>query len=82
MNSFLLLVTISLLVAVQIQTGVLGDNGTKASPTTASGSRTTLVTTKKTPGKPPKSGASSLVDVGACSFFFFTNTLMSLFYLG
>lgn len=36
----------------------------------------------KTPAKPPKSGASSLIDVDSRSFFFFANTLMCLLYLG
>ncbi|XP_038190307.1 CAMPATH-1 antigen-like [Arvicola amphibius] len=94
MNGLLFLATISLLVAVQIQMGVLEDNNTDvATParpgpgpgpapvTTKEGSQKTSVA-KKTPAKPPKGGASSLIDVGPCSFFFFANTLMCLLYLG
>ncbi|XP_021056846.1 CAMPATH-1 antigen-like [Mus pahari] len=73
MNGFLLFLTISLLVVAQIQTGVLGQ------ATTAATDRRN--TTKKTSGKPPKNGASSIIDAGACSFLFFANTLMCLFYL-
>ncbi|XP_052031653.1 CAMPATH-1 antigen [Apodemus sylvaticus] len=101
MNGFLLLLTISLLVVVQIQTGVLGQNSTgatAAAPTAnkatgagggggaAATTKTTKTTThattaKKTPGKPPKAGASSIIDVGTCSFLFFASTFMCLFYL-
>ncbi|XP_005079710.1 CAMPATH-1 antigen [Mesocricetus auratus] len=73
MNSFLLLVTISLLVAVQIQTGVLGNNATKV--TTPARPATTVKHAS------PRSGASSLIDAGACSFFFFANFLMCFFSL-
>ncbi|XP_036032914.1 CAMPATH-1 antigen-like [Onychomys torridus] len=76
MNGFLLVVTISLLVAVQIQTGVLGQNESQVKPPTPS------VVTVKLPPKPAKSDAPSLISVGACGFFFFANTFMCLFYLG
>ncbi|XP_076421482.1 CAMPATH-1 antigen isoform X2 [Peromyscus maniculatus bairdii] len=75
MNGFLLVFTISLLVAVQIQTGVLGQNDTKP-VTPAAG------ITIKLPAKPTKGGAPSHINVGACSFFLFANTFMCLFYLG
>nr|Q63064.1 RecName: Full=CAMPATH-1 antigen; AltName: Full=Lymphocyte differentiation antigen B7; AltName: CD_antigen=CD52; Flags: Precursor [Rattus norvegicus]CAA54126.1 RB7 antigen [Rattus norvegicus] len=95
MNTFLLLLTISLLVVVQIQTGDLGQNSTAvttpankaattaAATTKAAATTATKTTTavRKTPGKPPKAGASSITDVGACTFLFFANTLMCLFYL-
>ncbi|XP_075801402.1 CAMPATH-1 antigen-like [Microtus pennsylvanicus] len=92
MNGLLFLATISLLVAVQIQMGVLGDNNTNVNPNVATPPRPAPVTAKegapktsvakKTPQKPPKGGASSLIDVGSRSFFFFANTLMCLLYLG
>ncbi|XP_052571104.1 CAMPATH-1 antigen-like [Peromyscus californicus insignis] len=77
MNGFLLVFTISLLVAVQIQTGVLGQNDTQAKPPTPAAGITI-----KLPAKPAKGGAPSLINVGACSFFFFANTFMCLVYLG
>ncbi|CAO2589438.1 CAMPATH-1 antigen [Lemmus lemmus] len=69
--------------------GVLGDDKTNA----ATASYAAPVITKeeapksevlKTPQKPKpaRSGASSLIDVGSRSFFFFANTLMCLLYLG
>lgn len=93
MNGFLLLLTVSLLVVVQIRTGVLGQNATTAAaaPATtpakkgpgggATAAATTTSTTKKTPGKPPKAGASPIMDAGACSFLLLANNLMCLFYL-
>ncbi|XP_032744123.1 CAMPATH-1 antigen isoform X1 [Rattus rattus] len=96
MNTFLLLLTASLLVVVQIQTGILGQNSTAAvtpankaataaaaATTKAAAATATKTTTavRKTPGKAPKAGASSITDVGACTFLFFANTLMCLFYL-
>ncbi|XP_032744124.1 CAMPATH-1 antigen isoform X2 [Rattus rattus] len=77
MNTFLLLLTASLLVVVQIQTGILGQNSTAAAATATK----TTTAVRKTPGKAPKAGASSITDVGACTFLFFANTLMCLFYL-
>lgn len=72
--------------------GVLGDNATNVNTNAATPPRPAPVTTKevapkssvvnKTAAKPPKSGASSLIDVGSRSFFFFANTLMCLLYLG
>ncbi|XP_055467439.1 CAMPATH-1 antigen-like [Psammomys obesus] len=95
MNSFFLVVTISLLIVIQIQTEILGTNatvqamanaaaatvkgGTAKAPTTKA-SATKAPTTKAT-SKPSKSGAASITDVGAYNFFFFANTLMCLFYL-
>ncbi|XP_051027026.1 CAMPATH-1 antigen-like [Acomys russatus] len=87
MNSFLLLLAISLLVAVQIQTGVLGNNDTaKASNATvaaggpaAGGPVTPATTTTKKPMKPSKGGASSIIDMGAHTFFF-ASILMCLFH--
>ncbi|XP_021499741.1 CAMPATH-1 antigen-like [Meriones unguiculatus] len=94
MNSFLLLLTISLLIVVQIQTEILGTNatveamanaattvkgGTAKAPTTKA--PTTKAPTTKATSKPSKSGAASITDVGAYNFFFFANTLMCLFYL-
>ncbi|MEH0836825.1 hypothetical protein V6M84_06715, partial [Enterococcus faecalis] len=73
MKSFLLFFTIILLVVIQIQTGSLGQ-----ATTAASGTNKNSTSTKKTP---LKSGASSIIDAGACSFLFFANTLMCLFYL-
>lgn len=79
-------------ILLQIQMGVLGDNKTNVNPNVATPPRPAPVTTKevapktsmakKTPAKPPRSGASSLTDVGSRSFFFFAHTLMCLLYLG
>ncbi|XP_028744055.1 CAMPATH-1 antigen-like [Peromyscus leucopus] len=77
MNGFLVVFTISLLVAVQIQTGVLGQNDTQSKPVTPAAGITI-----KLPAKPAKGGAPPLINVGACSFFLFANTFMCLFYLG
>ena len=71
--------------------GVLGDNNTNVNPNAATPPRPAPVTNKevaqktsvvnKPPAKPPKSGASSLIDVGSGSFFF-AHALMCLLYLG
>ncbi|XP_031232782.1 CAMPATH-1 antigen-like [Mastomys coucha] len=94
MNGFLLLLTVSLLVVVQMRTGVLGQNATTAAAAPATtpakkgpgggataAAAAAATTAKKTPGKPSKAGASPIMDVGACSFLLLANNLMCLFYL-
>ncbi|KAI5947015.1 Protein FAM3C [Manis javanica] len=68
----LFLFTISLLVTIKIQTGVLGNM------TTPRAMENTVRTTKK----PMKSGAPTLSSLGSGSvLIFLTNTLIQLFYL-
>ncbi|XP_017654562.1 CAMPATH-1 antigen [Nannospalax galili] len=78
MNSFLFLLTISLLVIVQLQTGVLGSqNATEKAVTTVK-----IITHSRTRETVMNSGASALSDVGGGSFLFFlANTLFFFFYL-
>uniref|UniRef100_A0A8C0XIL0 CAMPATH-1 antigen n=1 Tax=Castor canadensis TaxID=51338 RepID=A0A8C0XIL0_CASCN len=78
MNGFLfLLLTISLLVMIQIPTGVLGNQTTAASTTT-----TTTKTVTSTKETYQKSGVPALSNMGGGTFvFFLTTTLIHLFYL-
>nr|XP_020014307.1 CAMPATH-1 antigen [Castor canadensis] len=83
MNGFLfLLLTISLLVMIQIPTGVLGNQTTAASTTTTTTKTVTSTKAKPTKIKPRKSGVPALSNMGGGTFvFFLTTTLIHLFYL-